>query len=171
MQSELVTIGEIVSPQGIAGKVRVLPLTDFPDRFQLLKTVFIVCPGGQKPCAARIQGVRYHKHYVLLRLAGVSCRQEAEKLRKCLVQIKPAQLVVLPPGHYYHFQIIGLRVNTIGGEELGKVVDVMDTGSNDVYVVQNNAGEEILIPALKKVVQKIDLDNGLMLVELLEGLR
>ncbi|NLP17470.1 MAG: 16S rRNA processing protein RimM [Firmicutes bacterium] len=171
MQSELITIGEIVSPQGITGEVRVLPQTDFPERFRSLKTASIVCPGTQRPCFTQIMGVRYHKHYVLLRLAGINCRRGAEKLRKCLVQINPSQLVVLPPGHYYHFQIIGLRVKTIEGEELGKVVDILTPGCNDVYIVQNDAGDQILIPALKKVVKKIDLDNGLMLVRLLEGLR
>lgn len=154
MQSELITVGEIISPQGITGEVRVLPLTDFPQRFRLLKTVFLACSGEKEPHLIQIVGVRKHKRYVLLRFEGIDCRRGAEELRGCLVQIEPSQLVTLPPGHYYHFQIIGLTVKTNQGEKLGRVVEILSPGCNDVYLVRNEAGAEILIPALKEVVKK-----------------
>ena len=76
----------------------------------------------------------------------------------------------LPDGSYYHFQIVGLTVFTVDGVPLGEVVDILETGSNDVYVIRDDEGKEHLLPALKDVVKDIDLEKGLMLVQPLPGL-
>jgi 16S rRNA processing protein RimM len=165
----LITIGQVLAPWGIKGDVKVLPLTDFPQRFKTLKTVYIASPTSQAVWIAEIEAVRYHQRFVLLKLNQIDSRDEAEKLRNCLLQVD--EPFPLPAGHYYHFQIIGLRVFTELGEDLGEVKEVLTPGGNDVYVVENEKGEEVLIPALKQVVQEIDLEQGIMRVKLLEGLR
>ncbi|MGB4313587.1 MAG: ribosome maturation factor RimM [bacterium] len=169
--TSLIAIGKVTAPHGVAGEIRVLPLTDFPDRFQQLKKVYLTGKGMAGPRLLTVTGVKYHKKFVILKLAGVESRTEAEKLRDCYLKIEPSELVPLPPGHYYHFQIIGLQVKTLEGEVLGEVVEILTPGCNDVYVVQDQEGNEILIPAIKDVVREIDLEGGLMRVELLDGLR
>ena len=167
----LITIGKVTAPQGVAGEIRVLPLTDFPERFRQLKKVYLTGKGTEEPRLLSVAAVRYHKKFVILKIEGVESREEAEKLRNCYLKVKPSEVVPLPPGHYYPFQIIGLRVKTMEGEALGEVVEILTPGSNDVYVVQDREGNEILLPALKEVVREIDLESGVMRVELLEGLR
>lgn len=171
MMTQLITIGRITAPQGIRGEVRVVPLTDFPERFRHLTSVYISCPDGKEPWRAEVSQVRYHKQFVLLKFKGIEDRNAAEKLRNCRLQVEPSEVVPLPPGRYYHFQIIGLKVKTLAGEDLGEVKEILTPGGNDVYVVQDEAGHEVLIPAVKQVVREIDLDRRVMWVKLFEGLR
>lgn len=103
---------------------------------------------------------------MVLKLRGVENIDLAEQLRGMLVEVPEEESVDLPSGHYFWHQIIGLRVVTLEGEELGTVDDILETGSNDVYVV-HNGGEELLIPAIKDVVRSIDLEGGVMTVQLL----
>ncbi|HHY36997.1 MAG TPA: 16S rRNA processing protein RimM [Firmicutes bacterium] len=169
--TSLIAIGKVTAPHGVAGEIRILPLTDFPERFRQLKKVYLSGKGMEAPRLCTVTGVKYHKKFVILKLAGVENRDEAEKLRNCYLKIEPAELMPLPPGHYYHFQIVGLKVETMEEEALGEVVEILTPGGNDVYVVQDREGNEVLIPAIKEVVREIDLERGLMRVELLEGLR
>lgn len=163
MADEFVAIGKITAPHGIRGEVKVLPLTDFPERFQAKQTVLL--DGKQELI---IESAKSHKQFVLLKFRGLSTMNDVEPLRGKLLKVHERDLVKLPEGHYYHFQLIGLEVFDIAGEYIGKITEILETGSNDVYVTQPASGRPILIPALRKVVKTVDLENGKMIVEMLE---
>jgi 16S rRNA processing protein RimM len=140
-------------------------MTDFPDRFALLRKVYL----GPKAVPFALEGFRLHKGAALLKLEGCHDRATVEKLRGQLVQIPIEEAMPLDQDEYYEHQIVGLAVWTAEGERLGTVDEIISTGSNDVYVVR---GEErdILIPAIEDVVLEINLAKGRLMVELMEGL-
>ena len=159
----MIVIGKIGAPQGVRGEVRVTPLTDFPERFRELKTA-LLDDGTSLP----IESVRYHQQFVLLKFRGMDNRNDIEHLRGKLIKVERKDLVQLPAGHYYIFDIVGLEVYTEEKEYLGKVTDVLETGSNDVYIVEQKDKQPLLIPALKSVVLQIDIPSGKMIVKLQE---
>jgi 16S rRNA processing protein RimM len=116
-----------------------------------------------------IESARWQKGMVYLRLSGIEDREAAAELRGRLLAIAESELEPLPEGQYYRFQLIGLTVISTGGEELGRVTEVLSTGANDVYVVSGDRGE-LLLPATDEVVREIDLQSGRMLIEALPGL-
>ena len=163
MMDNMIVIGKIGAPQGVRGEVRVTPLTDFPERFRELKTA-LLDDGTSLP----IESVRYHQQFVLLKFHGMDNRNDIEHLRGKLIKVERKDLVQLPAGHYYIFDIVGLEVYTEEKEYLGKVTDVLETGSNDVYIVEQKDKQPLLIPALKSVVLQIDIPSGKMIVKLQE---
>lgn len=160
-------IGKIVRAHGLRGEVSAAVLTEFPERFDTTEWVYV---GNETEATAyRLESYRWHQANVLLTLAGVTDRTQAEALRGQFVQIPLAEAVALPEGSYYLYQLIGLKVQTTGGEFLGTISDVMETGANDVYIVEQN-GREILLPAIPNVVKSVDLAQRVMLVEVIDGL-
>jgi 16S rRNA processing protein RimM len=163
MADNRIIIGKIVAPQGVRGEVRVMPLTDFPERYRSLK-IALLDDGTTLP----IESVRYHQQAVLLKFRGLNTRNDIEHLRGKLIQVERKDLVPLPDGHYYIFDLIGLEVYNEQEEYLGKVTDVLQTGSNDVYVVEQKDKQPLLIPGLKTVVLQIDIVGKKMIVKLQE---
>lgn len=176
VERQFVSIGEIAAPHGVRGEVRVVPLTDFPERFDDVKEVHLHAPPGTSgknlpagPVAVR--SVRWHKRFVLMKFTDFNYRDEVEPLRKALVQVPLADAHPLPPDTHYVFQLIGLDVYEVDGDKLGVVKDVLATGANDVYVIERaDGGPELLVPALRHVVLNIDLERGRIDVQLLPGL-
>lgn len=167
----LIAIGEVTAPHGRMGEVRVLPLTDFPDRFSRTKRVF--ARRTDDTIELEIETAREHRGFVLVKFVGIDSITEAEPLRKALLEIPSTEVTPLPEGRYYLFQIVGLIVTDREGLRLGKVRDILFTGGNDVYVVTPEPGvsrKEILVPAIKDVVDEIDVPNGRMVINLLPGL-
>jgi 16S rRNA processing protein RimM len=162
-------IGQVVGVHGIHGELTVEILTESPDRFGLLRRVFIG-PEDEEPVSWRLESYRLHKGRALLKLAGCDDRDTAKTFRWQLVQVPRAEALPLAAGEYYEYQIIGLNTRTVTGEVLGPVVEILDTGANDVYVVMNPDRREILIPAIGDVIREIDLEAGWLVVELPEGL-
>lgn len=160
-------IGKVVRAHGLRGEISVAVLTEFPDRFDTTEWVYLGNEFEATPY--RLQRFRWHQKNILLTLAGVTDRSQAEKLRGQLVQVPLAEAVPLPEEAYYFYQLIGLAVITTTGEALGSVVDIIETGANDVYVVEQ-AGRQILLPAIDEVIQSIDLEAGVMVVQLIDGL-
>ncbi len=160
---EYLVIARVVSPQGNRGEVKAELVTDFPERFASTSTVYL----GSDHRRFAVQSYRLLDRVVFLKLEGVDSIGEAEELRGALVEVPETEAVDLPAGHYFWHQIVGLRVVTTSGEEIGKVEDILQTGANDVYVVQGPHGET-LIPAIKDTVKSIDLGSGVMIVELME---
>lgn len=160
---DLITIGKIVAPHGVRGDVRIVPLTDFPDRFYDLQDVFVDEVGQLK-----LESARQHKKFILLKFAEIDSINDVERLRGKLIKIKREDVVKLPEGQYYIFDIIGLNVFTEEGNLLGTITDVLQPGSNDVYVVKQQDQSELLIPAIKEVVKKIDIPGKKMVVKLQE---
>ena len=165
MEAQRIAIGRIVVPQGIKGEVRVLPLTDFPERFSTLKRAFLAAPWDRE---VEVEGARFHRGMVLLKIRGVDTRNEAERLRKADLQVEEADLVPLGEDEYYVFQLVGLQVHTEDGQALGQVADVLRTGSSDVYVVRGE--REYLIPAVKEFVVDIDLAGKRLVIRPIPGL-
>ena len=148
-------------------------ITDFPERFAQLRRVYL----GTEAVPFIVEAARLHKGAAVLKLKGCCSRTAAEKLRGKWVQIPTEEAMPLEEDEYYEHQIVGLDVWTAQGEYLGRVEEIIFTGSNDVYVVRGQASSEdsrrdreILIPAIEDVVLEIDLDQGRMVVELMEGL-
>ena len=160
---EFIAIGEILAPWGSKGKLRVEVTTDFPDRFAPSSKVYI----NKKPVT--IENTEWHKGKVIVKLNAINSIEDAEKLRGQLLEIHHSQLHNLPEGHYYHFQLVGLEVQTIEGEVLGNITEILTTSSNDNYVVSGTKGE-ILIPAVEDIVKSIDLNKGCLVIEPIEGL-
>ncbi len=164
-------LGEILRPHGIRGELRVRILTDYPERIPELKQVYIgVSPEAANIKAYAVETMRMHKGYGLLKLKEVATRNDAELLRTQLVMIDLASAVPLEEGEFYLFQLIGLAVYLEEGELLGHISDVIETGANDVYIVESPQYGEVLIPAIEQTILDIDFDTGVMRVRLLDGL-
>jgi 16S rRNA processing protein RimM len=163
-QDDWMLVGRIVGAFGVKGQVKVEPLTDFPDRFTLLKSVFL----GKGREKHAVLSTRRHTH-VLLGLSEVTTREAAQGLRGSDVWIPRSEAMKLPEGEYYVDDIIGLDVETDGGVRLGAVRDVLSTGANDVYVVGGPRGE-LLVPAIRDVVRSIDVANRRIVIHPLPGL-
>jgi len=162
---ERLIIGRVAGVFGVRGELKIQIETDFPERFKLLKRVF-VCDEEHTAEQSRL-----HDQMALLKLQGIDSAAAAARLNGCDVAVAIEDAVALEPGRYYIYEIEGLQVETTDGEALGVVSEVLQTGANDVYVVRSAEGKEILLPAIKQVVKRIDVPNGKMLVELMEGLR
>ena len=160
---EFITIGEIISPWGVEGQLKVKVITDFPERFSPQAKVYINC----QPMT--IKSAIWQKDRVIIKLGNIDSAQEAQRLQGQPIEIPYSQLRHLPEGQYYYFQLIGLEVWTTQGEPLGNITEVLTAESNDNYVVSGAKGE-ILIPAIEDVVKSIDLKNRRIVIEAIEGL-
>ncbi len=157
-----IIIGRIGAAHGIRGEVRVNPMTDFPERFHDMTAVYV------DNALLEIESVRYHGDKILMKFKGYETRNDAETLKGKMLSVPRSEAMPLNEGEYYTFDIIGLDVVDVDGNALGKVTNVLETGSNDVYVVKSDEGKEILVPALKAVVKEINIDESRMVVDLPE---
>jgi len=160
---DLITIGRVIAPWGVQGKVKIQIETDFPQRFAPGQQVFI---DGRN---LTIIDISWHRDRPILKLSTINHAADAQKLRGKTIEIPQSQLQPLPEDHYYHFQLIGLEVRTTGGEKLGKIREIITAKSNDIYVVDDGQ-EQILIPAIADVVRSVDLEHGYMEIEPIAGL-
>ena len=160
---EFVTIGQVLVPWGNKGKLKVKVVTDFPERFTPSAEVYI------NRQSTTIESSEWHRGNLIVKLGSVDNIEAAQRLRGQPIEIPQSQLLPLPEGHYYHFQLIGLEVLTIQGDRLGNITEIITAQSNDVYIVRGDSGE-ILIPAIEDVIKSIDLDKGQMVIEPIEGL-
>lgn len=175
-------VARVLRAHGVAGELACDIVTEFPERFQRTKRLFLSPPDDRgraepkagvtpQPMAVKRARVAPHRGHdeVILDLDGITDRDAAEKLRGWFVQVPRSEAWRLPRGRYYWDQIVGLRVVTTEGEEIGTVAEILETGANDVYVVKGD-GPERLIPAIKQVVKQIAPEQGEMVVELLPGM-
>lgn len=162
-------IGQIVNTFGIKGMVKVKPFTDDINRFDRLETIYIKNKKGKKEY--KIQEVKYHKQMVMLKLEGIENPEEAETLRESYLLIDRDKEEPLEEGTYYIVDLLGLEVFSDEGELLGKVDDIFNTGSNDIYVVKDELGKQILLPGTSEVIKDVDLEQGKITVHLIPGLR
>ena len=167
-QSEprFLAVGRIVRAHGVRGEISMMVLTEFPERFESTERIFIGNELEATPYL--IEGYRWHKKNLLLKLEGITNRTQAEQLRNELVQVPLEEAVPLPEGSFYLYQLIGLPVTITTGQPLGQIVNILETGANDVYVV-SDGDKEILLPAIPDVVKWVDLEQGVV-VELIDGL-
>lgn len=163
-------IGKITGTHGIRGTMRVFPTTEDPSRFERLKEIIVEIRGKRE--TFHIQKVAFHKQFVLLTVKEITDINVAELYKNGRILIPDAMAIPLGEDEYYNRDLYGLRVVTEEGEELGEITEIFPTGSNDVYVVKKDGkGKELLLPAIKDCIKNVDLENGVMTVKLLEGLR
>jgi 16S rRNA processing protein RimM len=159
-------VGEILKPWGYSGEVKVKIVSDYPTRLVKHKTVYL----GESARAFQVERARLHSGYALFKFVGYDTEQSVAKLRGEILQIAADDAAKLKKGQYYHYQVVGLNVVKTSGEPLGVVEEILETGANDVYLVRTPEGKELLLPAIKSVVKKIDPESHQMVVELLPGL-
>ena len=163
MSEAFFVVGRILAPWGVRGEVKIEVLTDYPERFAPRARVFM------KGQALEVERSRRVAKHAILKLAGVDTRNDAEALRNQLLEVPESELMPLQPGEYFEHQIIGLQVYTTEDVYLGRVEEILRTGSNDVYLVREGKKER-LIPAIAEVVRAIDVPGGRMTIEPLPGL-
>ena len=166
----LIEIGQIVNTYGIKGFVKVVPFTDDITRFNNLKSVYVELKNN-KVKTFEVEEVKYAKNLVLLKLKGIDDINMAEEYRNCYLKIDRKDAVKLPKDSYFIIDLLGIDVYTEENELLGKIIDVYPTGSNDVYVVKNENGKQVLLPAISEVIKNVDIKNQKMIIHMIPGLR
>lgn len=167
-KENMLQVGVITATHGIKGEVKVFPTTDDIKRFDYLKKVFIDSREGL--IQEKVAGVRYFKNLVILKFKGINDINDVEKYKKCPLLVTREDAVPLEEGEYYITDIIGINAVSDDGVVLGTIKDVLQTGANDVYIIQTEDKKEILVPAIKQCILNVDLDKKEMKIHLLEGL-
>ena len=161
-----VLIGKLQKSHGVRGEISMRVITDFPERIRRGKVIYI----GSDYQTSKVSGTRWKHELLLLKLEGYDNPEDVSELAGKDVFTAVKDLPALSEGRFYHHQLIGLRVFE-GNEELGVLAAIMETGANEVYIIDQTDGQELLIPAIPEVILKIDLARKRMEVHLLEGLR
>lgn len=166
-------IGEILRPHGVKGELRLRIMTDYPERLvsKEVKTVYLGTRVSDRRAQEHtVKSARFHKDYLLVTLKGISNRNDADPLRGLYVMVTLDDAVPLEDDEYYVHEIIGLRVVTEGGRELGNIHSVVETGANDVYDVRGGEFGKLLLPAHDETIIEIDFDTETVTMSLPEGL-
>lgn len=161
-------IGQIVNTFGINGMVKVVAFTDDIKRFDELKRVYIENNNIEKEY--QIEQVKYNKNIILIKFKNINKIEEAEELKNKYLKINREDTKPLEEGRYYIVDLLGLDVYTQEEVLLGKIEDIYNTGSNDIYVVKDELGKQLLLPAISDVIKQIDIKKGKIIVHLLNGL-
>ena len=166
---DMLQVGVITQTHGIRGEVKVFPTTDDAARFKKLKKVTL--DNGKECRELEIASVKFFKNLVILKFKGIDNINDVEKYKKAPLYVTREDAVPLGENEYFIADLIGLKVISDEGEELGILDDVLQTGANDVYVVKCDNGEEILVPAIKDCVKNVDIEGNEITLHLLPGLR
>ncbi|TCQ05838.1 16S rRNA processing protein RimM [Serpentinicella alkaliphila] len=163
---KMLRVGKIINTHGLKGELKVLSLSDYAERFEELEWVLIE---GYKE-KFYIESVKYQKSNVLITFKGYKDINQVEKFKNKYLLIDETQRRELPEGTYYIADIIGLDVYTMNNEYLGKVVDILQAGSNEVYVIQYGKSTPIMIPAVDEFIPHISIEEGKIIVNPIEGM-
>lgn len=173
VSNELVTVGRIVGPHGVKGSIKLQPLTDYPQRFYDMPQLQLYTREGAFIRSLTVLKVRVleSKGYLLIDTDEIHDRNSAEALRGTLVKIAKSERHDLSEDEYWADEIIGLKaVNSETGEELGQVTNIIDVGENDLYEILTVEGRSIYVPAVSQFIEKIDLENLIIEIKVIEGL-
>ncbi len=165
-------LGQIMRPHGVRGELRLKIVTDYPERIAQLETVYIgTDPYDRRSARAfAVAGTRRHREHLLVKLKGIDTLDDAERYRGQMLMVSVEDAIPLADDEYYVFQVLNAAVVTTAGEHLGRVREVLETGANDVFVVQGTDWREILIPDVRHIVVDIDIINKVLTVDPLPGL-
>lgn len=166
---DLLQVGVITTTHGVRGEVKVFPTTDDANRFKKLKQVLL--DTGKEYMELEISQVKFFKNLVILKFKGIDNINDVEKYKKAGLYVTRENAVELAENEYFIADLIELSVTSDEGEDLGVISDVLQTGANDVYVISKKGQPDLLIPAIKECILKVDMDNRTMQVHLLPGLR
>lgn len=161
-------VGVISSTHGVRGEVKVFPTTDDVTRFRQLKKVYL--DTGREMLPLEIQNVKFFKQFAILKFKGIDNINDIEKYRGKSLMIDREDAVDLDEDEYFIADMIGMKVCTEDGSEFGTLKDVMETGANDVYIIDSPGYGEVLIPAIRECILDVDMDEDRMTIHLMEGL-
>jgi 16S rRNA processing protein RimM len=165
-EPEFLVIGKLRAPHGLRGELLMDVITDFPERIRAGRQVYV----GDDHRPLKVRSQRTALKGMLIGFQGFDTPEAAGELRNQFLYVSQADLPALPEGEYYHHQLIGLRVVRDDGQELGRLVEILDTSANDVYVVRPAEGPDTLLPAIDPVIVNIDLEQQTITVHLLPGM-
>ena len=165
---EFLEIGQIVNTFGIKGMVKVKPFTDDITRFDNLEKVYVETNRTKKQY--EIEEVKYHKDMVLIKFKGIDNVEDAELLRNSYLKVNRQDEPELKEGTYYIVDLIGLDVYSDEGNLIGKVDDIFNNGSCDIYAVKDELGKQLLLPAISDVIKEINLEEKKIVVHIIKGL-
>jgi len=164
-------VGKIVNTHGVRGEVRVISRTDFPEkRYKKGNKLYLFKEKETTPIELIVTSHRVHKNFDLLTFEGYESLNSVEPLKNGILKITEDQLHKLDKNEFYYHEIIGCVVETIDGEEIGKIKEILSPGANDVWVVQRKGEKDALIPYIEQIVKEIDVENKKVKIELMEGL-
>ena len=150
------------------GEVKVFPTTDDANRFKKLKQVYVDL--GREKVELEVAGCRFFKNLVIVKFKGIDDINDIEKYKGKDLLVSRENAVPLEEGEYYIADLIDLKVINEDNEEIGVLYDVMQTGANDVYVINMTNGKELLLPAIDDCVLDINLEAGYIKIHILDGL-
>ena len=165
---EFFKVGIITSTHGVHGEVKVYPTTDDVRRFKRLKEVIL--DTGKEQISLEIESVKFFKQFVILKFKGIDNINDVEKYRKSELFVSRKNAVRLSRDEYFIADLMGLCIKDEDGTDIGVLREVMETGANDVYIIDLKDGREILLPAIKQCVLEVDVEAGFMRIHILEGL-
>ncbi len=171
LQPEYLLVGEILRPHGIRGELRMRILTDYPERIPELGTITLAKrPDSSSPKRYHVEAMRMHKEYGLLKLKEIKDRTQAESMRGLFVMVHLQDAIPLEDDEIYAYELIGLRVVAEDGREIGAIASVLETGANDVYVIESKTHGELLFPVTDDTVLEINTEQGFVRVLPPDGL-
>lgn len=165
---DILRVGVITTTHGIRGEVKVFPTTDDPKRFKKLKEVLL--DTGKERRKMEVESCRFQKNLVIVKFKGIDNINDVEQYKKCDLYVSRKNAVKLEPNENFIVDLIGLKVVLEDGTEYGRLVDVLQTGANDVYIVKTTLDEEVLLPAIPQCILDVNLDEETMTVHLMRGL-
>ena len=165
---ELLQVGVITSTHGVRGEVKVFPTTDDPNRFKSLKHVLL--DTGREKKSLEVQGVKFFKQFVILKFKGIDNINDIEMYKKRELWIPREEAQELEEDEYYIADLIGMDVVLEDGSKFGTLKDVMETGANDVYIIDSAEHGEVLLPAIRECILDVDLEKNVMTIHLMKGL-
>lgn len=165
---DMLQVGVITQTHGVRGEVKVFPTTDDVNRFKKLKQVIL--DTGKETIPLEIQSVKFFKQFVILKFKGIDNINDIEKYKRCSLYVTREHAVALEEDEYFIADMIGMEVCTEDGNIFGTLEDVIETGANDVYVIENAEHGEVLVPAIKECIRSVDIEKGQMMIHLMDGL-
>ena len=165
---KLLQVGVITSTHGIRGEVKVFPTTDDPKRFKKLKQVIL--DTGKEKRDLEVESVKFFKQFVILKFKGIDNINEVERYKRCPLLVTRDHAVPLQEDEYFIADMIGMQVVTEDGAVFGTLKDVIETGANDVYIIESSEHGEVLVPAIKECILAINIEEQKMQIHLMDGL-
>lgn len=165
---DMLQVGVITQTHGVRGEVKVFPTTDDVNRFKKLKQVIL--DTGKETMPLEIQSVKFFKQFVILKFKGIDNINDIEKYKRCSLYVTREHAVPLEEDECFIADMIGMEVCTEDGNIFGTLKDVIETGANDVYVIESAEHGEVLVPAIKECIRSVDIEKGQMMIHLMDGL-
>lgn len=165
---QLLQVGVITQTHGVRGEVKVFPTTDDPARFKKLKKVLL--DTGKEMLPLEVQGVKFSKQFVIVKFKGIDNINDIERYKRCPLLVERQDAVKLEENEYFIADMLGIDVVTEDGEDFGVLKDVIETGANDVYVIDSREHGEVLVPAIRECILEVDVEARKMTVRLMDGL-